>query len=377
MNLPAFIDTEEDCNKLFEMLADEPLVALDSEFVWNRSYFPFVGIVQIGISPEKSFIIDTATLSECPKSFKAFLRNENIMKVCHDAFQDVQILNYYAKTTTRNVFDSQLAASFLGLGRAISLGDLIDDLFGKTLDKTEQRANWVNRPLTDAQIEYALDDVRYLADCARILIERAQKRGILEWILEDCQEFSNIKTPFEFSAAVEKAYAKEVRMVSYKSRPKLYRLCSVTENLVREKNLPRSFMFKPGVLAEIINCNPINQKTLQRTSLPKKMQNKYAELFANAINDESIAVNEKLVKSKLSHRSPEYVLIGDLTKEFSEMLERIAKDKEISSSRIYNKKQITELVRETVESKKIAKLHGWRDVFLSRTWKNFWKQKNY
>jgi ribonuclease D len=375
MNLPVLINTEDDCKKLFEMLASEPLVAMDTEFVWSRSYFPFVGAVQIGISPEKSFMIDTVAISECPKPFREFLENENIMKVCHDAYQDIQIINYYAKTITKNVLDTQLAAAFTGFGRAISLGDLVEKCFGKELDKSEQRANWLKRPLTNAQIEYALDDVRYLTDCAKILIEIAKEKSVLEWITDDCRELSEIDKPFELFAAVERSYAKEVRMVAFRNRPKLYRLCFAAENMAREKNLPRSFLFKPGQLAEVINCNPENPKNLQKTTLSPKHKKRYAKFFVDTINDENIPIDEILVSRKVSFRSDEAAIIGDLAKEFSGIIEKISDEKGISSTRIFNRKQLSDMVRDTLKNKETAALYGWRNVFLGDTWNDFWIEK--
>jgi ribonuclease D len=376
MNLPALIDTEEDCEKLFEMLDGEPLVAMDSEFVWCKSYYPFMGLIQIGISPEKSYMIDAAALPECPKSFKRFLENEKIMKVCHDAHQDIQIVNYYAKTTTKNVLDTQLAAAFTGFGKSISLSDLVEMSFGKALDKSEQRGNWVKRPLSDAQIQYALDDVRYLTGSAKILIEIAKAHGVWEWILDDCRKLSEIEIPFDLLSAVEKSYAKEVRMVAFRNRPKLYRLCYAIEEKARAKNLPRSFLFKPGKLADIVNCNPENPNNLKKTGLSPKSQKKYAQFFAKTINDESIPLDEKLLKRVLSFKSPNSTLIGTIVKEFSEILEKISEEKGIEASRIYNKKELTDLVRDTIENKKVAPLCGWRNVFLGEAWNNFWIEKH-
>ena len=375
MNFPPLINNENDCEKLFEMLSGEPMVALDTEFVWTKSYFPFVGIVQIGISPEKSFMIDAAAMPECPKSFRDFLENEKIMKICHDAHQDVQIINYYAKTTAKNVLDTQLAAAFTGFGKSISLGDLLGIFFEKTLDKSEQRANWLKRPLTDTQLQYALDDVRYLTDSAKKLIEIAKDRGVWDWILDDCRELSEIDAPFEFSASVEKYYAKEVRMVPYKNRPKLYRLCYAIENKARERNLPRSFLFKPGQLAEIINCNPEKPDNLRKTTLSPKTQKKYGKFFSEVIKDQNIPVDEKLVRQPLSFRSPNSGLIGTLAKEIGGIFEEISEEKGIAVSRIYNKKQLTDLVRDTLENKEIVPLHGWRNVFLGEIWNDFWIKK--
>jgi ribonuclease D len=300
---------------------------MDTEFVWNRSYFPNIGIVQIGLSPEKSFILDAAVLKECPLSFREFLTNENVMKVCHDAYQDIQIINYYTKTTAKNIMDTQLIAAFVGLGKSISLNDMVELICNKSISKTHRLTNWINRPLTDEQFEYALEDVRYLNDCTKILIEIAKKQEVWDWILDECKILSQIHEPFALAPAVEKSYFKEVRMVAYKNRPQLYRLCFAVENMARKKNLPRSFLFKPGQLAEIINSNPENPENLKKTSITLKNQERYGKFIAQCVHDKDIPVDEELVCRKLSFKSENSVLVGVLTKEVGEMFEKASNDK--------------------------------------------------
>ncbi|MCL2845098.1 MAG: hypothetical protein FWE23_06570 [Chitinivibrionia bacterium] len=374
--LPTLIDTTENCDLLFETLKNEPIVAMDTEFVWTRSYFPYIGIIQIGISPEKSYLLDAATLKQCPQSFRDFLENDKIMKVFHDAYQDVQIVNFYANAITKNVLDTQLAAAFVGFGRAVPLSELVEKICGKTLQKSETLTDWMKRPLTVAQHEYALDDVKYLADCAKELIRLAVDSGVWEWIKFDCEEELEITQPFCLPSAVERSFSRECRGVSMANRPKLYRLCFAVENLAREKNLPRSFLFKQGILAEIVNCKiDENSKNVKKTSLSPKSQERWSKFFAENICNEKIAVDENVVKRKSNFKDKNAVLTGILAKEIAEKIDEAADGKGIASSRIYNRKQIAGLVRETLENKKLAELHGWRNVFLGEIWKKFWEDK--
>lgn len=373
--IPVAVDTEEKCDLLFETIKNEPIVAMDTEFVWNRTYYPWIGVIQIGISHEKSFLIDAAQMPDCPESFRNFLENENIMKVCHDAYQDIQIINYYAKTTAKNVFDTQLAAAFAGFGRAVSLGELVEKICAKNLTKTQTLTNWMKRPLTDAQIEYALDDVRYLTECAKFLLEKIQKKRVFEWVLEECRELSQISEPFSLTSAVARSYARELQSVQFRNRRKLYRLCYAVENLARNRNLPRSFLFKHGQLGEIINCNPENPQNLKKTTLSPKNAVRYASFVLESINDESIPVDEELIGENRSFRNKYALQTRDLTKEIGQIFGKIADENEISAPRIYNRKQLSELVRVTLESKSPAVLHGWRNVFLGDIWNDFWTEK--
>ncbi|MDR0304024.1 MAG: hypothetical protein LBH98_04535 [Chitinispirillales bacterium] len=373
--IPNLIDTLENCDLLFEALKKEPIVAMDTEFVWRRSYYPFIGIIQIGVSREKSFIIDTVKLNECPESFRIFLENEKIMKVCHDAYQDIQIINNYAKVTTKNVLDTQLTAAFTGFGKAVSLSELIEKVQGVSLTKTQTLTNWLNRPLTDAQIEYALDDVRYLTPCIKFLLKIAQKNSVIEWILQDCEELSKIDEPFSLFAAVEKSYLREMYGVSFSNREKLYRLCYAVEIMARNRNLPRSFLFKHGQLGEIINCNPENPQNLKKTTLSHKNINRYASFISDNIKNKEIPVDEDLIKRSVYSKSKYSTQIGLITKEIGEIFEKTANEKGISVSRIYNRKQLSQLVCTTLESGSAVSLSGWRNIFLGGIWNDFWTDK--
>jgi len=373
--IPVAVDNEEKCDLLFETIKNEPIVAMDTEFVWNRSYYPLIGVIQIGISQEKSFLIDAAQMNDCPESFRKFLENENIMKVCHDAYQDIQIINNYAKTTAKNVFDTQLAAAFAGFGRAISLGELVEKICEKNLTKTQTLTNWLKRPLTDAQIEYALDDVRYLSECAKFLIKKTQEKRVFDWILEDCRELSQISEPFSLTSAVARSYSRELQSVPFRNRRKLYRLCFAVENMARSRNLPRSFLFKHGQLAEIINCNPENPENLKKTTLSPKNAVRYASFVLESIRDESIPVDDELIEKSRYFQNKYAAQTGYLTKEIGKILEKIADENEISVPIIYNRKQLSELVRVTLENKSPAVLHGWRNVFFGGVWNDFWAEK--
>jgi len=374
--LPTLIDTRENCDLLFETLKNEPIVAMDTEFVWTRSYFPFIGIIQIGISPEKSYLLDAVALSQCPQSFRDFLENDKIMKVFHDAYQDVQIVNYYANVVTKNILDTQLAAAFVGFGRAVPLSELVEKICQKTLQKSETLTDWTKRPLTAAQHKYALDDVRYLTDCAKELIRLAEKTGVWDWIKDDCDNELEIPRPFDLPSAVERSYSKECKGVPTANRAKLYRLCYAIELVAREKNLPRSFLFKQGILGQVVNCNPEESiRNLKKTQLSQKSQERWGHFFAENVLNKNIEVDENLVKRKSVYRDRNAVLTGILTKEIAQQLDEAAESKGIASSRIYNRKQISNLVRETLENKKLAELHGWRNVFLGEIWQNFWKEK--
>lgn len=163
--------------------ADE--LCVDCEFHGEGRYFPNLCLVQLGFGSERVAIdphrVDLAPLAPA-------LESETIRKVLHDGRQDLPILARAVGTSSlRNVFDTQVAAAFAGYGGSVGYGALVLDVCGVEIDKSLQVSDWT-RELSDAQIEYALDDVRYLSQVSAELRARLTAKGRMAWVLEACMD---------------------------------------------------------------------------------------------------------------------------------------------------------------------------------------------
>ena len=161
----------------------EGLLSVDTEFVWRRTYRPQLGIVQLGTREKCQAVDVTSGLS--PASLGDVLADSSVVKILHDARQDLTHLRHYTGRTPANVFDTQLAAAFAGFPAGIGLQKLLLEAIDVGLPKTETCTDWLQRPLSPAQVQYALDDVRYLPALRDELLARCESFGTRAWLEED------------------------------------------------------------------------------------------------------------------------------------------------------------------------------------------------
>lgn len=158
-------------------------IALDTEFVFERTYRPQLGIVQVSAAGEIAEI-DAVRIRDL-SALAPLLGAAGSRKILHSGSGDVPILRRAAGAAPRPLFDTQVAAVFAGLGTGLSYATLVKTLLGVELGKHETRTDWLRRPLSPEQIRYAAEDVEYLPAAAAELERRLVALGRLEWALED------------------------------------------------------------------------------------------------------------------------------------------------------------------------------------------------
>jgi len=175
-------DLADFCRKAIE----HAWCALDTEFTWTRTYFPRLGLIQLGI-PGTVVAVDMTAVSD-PAPLRALFDAPAVTKVIHAVDQDARIISRELGVTPSPVFDTQVGAGLLGLGEQIGYKALVKHFLDVRIDKTEQFTDWISRPLRPEQIAYALDDVRFLGELYPILASDLEEMGRLEWALEDSSE---------------------------------------------------------------------------------------------------------------------------------------------------------------------------------------------
>jgi ribonuclease D len=159
-------------------------VALDTEFILERTYYAQLALIQLAWNDREAYLIDPLKIHQWAP-FWAFLREEKVKKVLHSGRQDILIFHYLSGECPRNLWDTQVAASFLGFGEQIGYGNLVSALLRINLDKGHSYSDWLKRPLSPQQINYAANDVTYLSTCFDRLWHLAEKKQRLTWIEEE------------------------------------------------------------------------------------------------------------------------------------------------------------------------------------------------
>jgi ribonuclease D len=180
---PLWIDEPAQLSELVRTLADEPRYALDTEFHGERSYWPHLALIQIGW-PTGIALVDPLTVDVAPLG--ELLAGGGCM-VAHAADQDLSILERACGCAPSQLFDTQVAAGFIGMGTP-SLAAVVEKLLGTRLTKGDRLTDWTRRPLRPEQRVYAAADVEYLLALHDELVERLTAIGRLEWATDECEE---------------------------------------------------------------------------------------------------------------------------------------------------------------------------------------------
>lgn len=249
------IETASELEALVLQLGHTPCVAVDTEFVWERTFYARLGLIQLGTLEGACFLIDTVALTDLSPLGK-LLADPGVEKVLHDAPQDLMILRRATGVVPRNIFDSRLAAGFAGLSSEISLKNLLASLLDIQLPKGHTRADWMVRPLSGAQLEYAADDVRYLSRAATLLRKRAQDAGIEAWLNEELALLSDPAITEERPAAEAYRRIRAATRLNPRNLAALRELAAWREEEAKASDLPRQHVSEDAELLSIASVLP-------------------------------------------------------------------------------------------------------------------------
>ena len=144
-------------------LAQHPFVTVDTEFLRESTYYPVLCVAQMA-SPDEAVVVDAIADGIDLAPFFALMGDEKVIKVFHAARQDIEICWHEAGIIPHPIVDTQVAAMVLGYGDSISYDQLVQRITGDTLDKSHRFTDWTRRPLSEAQLAYAISDVTHLRD---------------------------------------------------------------------------------------------------------------------------------------------------------------------------------------------------------------------
>tara|TARA_B100001248_G_scaffold219983_1_gene175657 strand:+ start:327 stop:1193 length:867 start_codon:yes stop_codon:yes gene_type:complete len=267
------IDSEEDFNFLILSLKNEEILGIDTEFDWRTTYFPILSLLQIA-AKEKIFLIDCLRFrnSKKLKNLKNILEDQNRLIVFHSSRSDSTVLYTSLNIKVKNVYDIQIAEKVVRGGDIKNYASIVKTYLNISLDKSETNSNWLKRPFTKSQINYAANDVRFL-----IRIHNKQKK-----MLKKKNAYYTVKdlTKKEVSLGSQKLYIP--RLKKFKSRNKIEKdLFMWRENMAMERNVPPSYIFKDKHFKKILKaCDENTQKdTIYDILENKKLANNLIESF--------------------------------------------------------------------------------------------------
>src|ERR1700704_1638108 len=187
------ITTTKELAAVCARLAKHPVVTVDTEFLRETTYFPILCVAQLA-SDDEAVVVDALAEGIDLAPFFKLMANGKVLKVFHAARQDIEIVWHRAKIIPHPVFDSQVAAMVLGYGDSISYDQLVQRITGDALDKSHRFTDWTRRPLSEAQLTYAISDVTHLRDVYQALVDDLGRRGRVDWVQEEMHVLTSADT---------------------------------------------------------------------------------------------------------------------------------------------------------------------------------------
>ncbi|MBI4389376.1 MAG: ribonuclease D [Nitrospinae bacterium] len=255
-----YIDTEEGLVELSEKLSACDMLAIDTEFIREKTYFHRLGLIQVAGNGMCAAVDPIAIKNIDP--FLNLVKDPRILKVFHAGKQDLEILYRLCKEPIRPVFDTQVAATMVGWGAQISFAKIVHKVTGKRIHKTETYTDWCRRPLSTSQIEYALDDARYLVPVYEKLLKQLKKMDRLEWMegeLRDLSDPEKFKLP---DPREQYARIKNIRSLKPRNLAVLRELAAWREEEAMRRDCLAKAIVRDEPLLEIARQLPEDVKSL-------------------------------------------------------------------------------------------------------------------
>lgn len=252
-------------------------LAVDTEFERTNTYYPQLCLVQISV-PGTVAVVDPLAIPD-PAPLYALLYAPAITKVFHAARQDLELFFHLKGELPVPIFDTQVAATLLGYERQIGYANLVREVLGVDLPKTQTNTDWRRRPLSRRQLEYAADDVIYLGRMYEVLLDKLIESGLLPQFEEQCLALNRPELyapdPGEMWRKIK---LREVEEFSDRSLQVFKELAAWREVTARKENLPRKWIIKDTTLAAIARELPSDRNALSRLDgMDEKTLRRYGE----------------------------------------------------------------------------------------------------
>jgi ribonuclease D len=356
MNPPPHVDYIDSVSRLHEFCAalrGAEWIAVDTEFLREKTYYPKFCLLQIASGPHVACIDPLALDTLDPLSDILF--DPAVTKVLHAGRQDLEIFYQIWNKLPSPVFDTQIAAPLIGLTEQISYAGLVSELLGVSLGKSHTRTDWSLRPLSDAQLRYAADDVIYLGASYQALRGRLEALDRLGWLEDD---FCALLNPALYETLPEQAWQRISGAQQLRGRQLavLQVLASWREETARGQNIPRSWVVKDEVMLDLARLSPKSPEELKRIrGVEERTIKRYGNHLCRLICEAQNRLPEAMeIKTRPARRTPEQEALLDL---LNAVVRFRASQHTLNPAVLAGRKDLEQLLDQPEQSKL---LKGWR-----------------
>lgn len=333
-------------------LAGSPRLALDTEFMRERTYYAELAFVQVADEAGVALIDPLAAIDRA--GLGALLAVPGQAKVLHAARQDIEVLLPVTGAPLAPVLDTQLAAALLGFAPQVGYGDLISGELGIALDKSQARTDWTRRPLSPAQLTYAADDVRFLLPLAARLEERLAALGRLAWFHEDTALLADPGL-YRLDPAAAWQRFKAIETLPLREQARLRALAAWRESRAMRRNLPRGWVLTDDAARALARAAPTSLAALQALEvMPPGAADKLGGEILAALAEAADASLDGIVQRNEGRPAPEE---RERLRRLGERLRQLAGGLAIAPEVLATQRDLRRIARGEPVA---AVLRGWR-----------------
>ncbi|KPZ58398.1 MULTISPECIES: ribonuclease D [unclassified Pseudoalteromonas] len=371
------IETQNQLNTFVEQIRNKPILAIDTEFMRRRTLYPEVALIQVYDGEHLALIDPLAELSLF--EFWQILKDPSVLKVLHSPSEDIEVFQKYAGFVPAPLFDTQFALQLLGEGNCMGFALMVKELLGIEIDKSESRTNWLQRPLTKKQLDYAAADTFHLLPCFGLIIERINKAELFDIVINESELIAN-KRAFQTPDELLYKDIKNAWQLKPHELAVLKELAVWRRNKAIRKNLALNFVLKEHNMTEIAKRGPSSLNTLRQIPGVESME-------VNRSGVEILKCIEKAKALPVDQHPPvlkrliDFPAYKKVAKDIKQKITKVAKEQGIPEDVMASKKQINQLISwnwkltndQKVNHIKPDLLNSWRYSFVKdvlKEWDN-------
>lgn len=261
-------------------ISQAKVIAVDTEFLRERTFFPQLCLIQVATDTEVA-AIDPLAIEDL-SALGAILKDQTVTKVFHACAQDLEVLYGAFGFAPTPLFDTQLAAAFLGHRLQIGYGALVEAYRGVRLPKANGLTDWARRPLDSEQLAYAEDDVTYLPGIYAEMVDELARRDRLSWVLPEMEQLVDIER-YEHDPRQAYEHLKRSSSLTRRQLAIAREVCAWREETAARRNIPRKWVVSDEVLVELCKGQPRTSQALRRVRGTEQLSERDVEALIKAV----------------------------------------------------------------------------------------------
>ena len=334
---PIWVDNHRMLAEVCEKLAGLECIGVDTEFIRTNTFYAKLGLVQLSDGID-CWLVDPIAISNL-SPLRKLLAAPTPLKLFHSCSEDIDVLRSAVEIELGSLFDTQVAAAFANIDYSLGYSRLVEHFLGIELGKHATRSDWLQRPLTQEQCQYAAEDVIYLPEIYRQLKAKLDELGRADWLAEDMAE---LLTPLDEEQQIAQYYQRigGAWQLNDQQLALLQRLAEWREGQARERDKPRSHIVDDKTLLQLALSQPRSRNQLaQVEGLHPGTQRRYGQRLLALVAEKGDAKELESIPRPLTRAQ------GDRLKVLRSRLNEVADQHQIPVQLLANKKDLEQLLR--------------------------------